>query len=372
MTYHALSVDEDGNGHGTHCAGTIASNKYGVAKAANVIAVKVLGSNGSGSMSDVVGGVAWAANAAKAKAESAEAMSGAHRGSVASMSLGGGKSPSLDLAVNNAVKGGLHFAVAAGNDNRDACAYSPAAAENAITVGASTIGDARAYFSNFGKCVDIFAPGLNILSTWNTGNTSVNVSLLPLRSLSKALLTQRSQTISGTSMATPHIAGLTAYFLSLYGSEFQPSEADFAAAGVPFPGSAEEAMAEAAKESGFNGLWDAGRQLVFGGSGQKKSKSGYKPLSPLVLKKTMLRLSTRDALSQVPSDTPNYLAFNNFTAPPTNFVTEIEENFEEELAHFIPVFDKGEAMIEDALESLEHTIEEVFREEVEAWHAAGN
>ena len=90
------------------------------------------------------------------------------------MSLGGGKSPSLDLAVNRAVKAGLHFAVAAGNDNRDACSYSPAAAENAITVGASTIGDQRAYFSNFGKCVDIFAPGLNILSTWNTGPRSTN------------------------------------------------------------------------------------------------------------------------------------------------------------------------------------------------------
>ena len=105
------------------------------------------------------------------------------------MSLGGGKSPSLDLAVNRAVKAGLHFAVAAGNDNRDACSYSPAAAENAITVGASTIGDQRAYFSNFGKCVDIFAPGLNILSTWNTGPRSTN-------------------RISGTSMGKPHLCGI--------------------------------------------------------------------------------------------------------------------------------------------------------------------
>jgi cerevisin len=112
-------VDEDGNGHGTHCAGTIASHKYGVAKGANVVAVKVLGSNGSGSMSDVVGGVDWAATQAKAKAAAARAEYAAtgktkHKGSVANMSLGGGKSESLDRAVDAAVDSGLHFAVAAG------------------------------------------------------------------------------------------------------------------------------------------------------------------------------------------------------------------------------------------------------------------
>lgn len=112
-------VDEDGNGHGTHCAGTIASRKYGVAKKANVIAVKVLGSNGSGSMSDVVGGVVWAATQARAKAVAAVAEFAAtgrsnHKGSVANMSLGGGKSQALDDAVNKAVTSGLHFAVAAG------------------------------------------------------------------------------------------------------------------------------------------------------------------------------------------------------------------------------------------------------------------
>lgn len=116
-------VDEDGNGHGTHCAGTIASRAYGVAKAANVIAVKVLGSNGSGSMSDVVSGVLWAASDAAQKAVQAAAEFKAtgktkHKGSVANMSLGGGKSRALDQAVNGAVDGGLHFAVAAGNDNK--------------------------------------------------------------------------------------------------------------------------------------------------------------------------------------------------------------------------------------------------------------
>lgn len=112
-------VDEDGNGHGTHCAGTIASAKYGVAKAAHVIAVKVLGSNGSGTMSDVVAGVEWATSAAKTKDDAAKAEFAAtgktsHKGSVANMSLGGGKSRALDDAVNAAVDEGVHFAVAAG------------------------------------------------------------------------------------------------------------------------------------------------------------------------------------------------------------------------------------------------------------------
>lgn len=126
ITIPVNDVDEDGNGHGTHCAGTIASRKYGVAKAANVIAVKVLGSNGSGSMSDVVAGVDWAAGDAKMKAAEAAAEVKAtgrtkYKGSVANMSLGGGKSRFLDDAVDASVSGGLHFAVAAGNDNK----YAP-------------------------------------------------------------------------------------------------------------------------------------------------------------------------------------------------------------------------------------------------------
>jgi cerevisin len=141
-TMPANDVDEDGNGHGTHCAGTIASRRYGVAKKANLIAVKVLGSNGSGSMSDVVGGVVWASEqaakaAAKARAEYLATGYTAHKGSVANMSLGGGKSKALDQAVNAAVDNGMHFAVAAGNDNRDACNYSPAGAEKVYCLLAS-------------------------------------------------------------------------------------------------------------------------------------------------------------------------------------------------------------------------------------------
>ena len=191
-------VDEDGNGHGTHCSGTIAGKKYGVAKKANVYAVKVLKSNGVGSMSDVVKGVEWAAlsHADNVKAVKKGKGKKGFKGSAANMSLGGGKSVTLDLAVNAAVDAGIHFAVAAGNDNADSCGYSPAAAEKAVTVGASTLADERAYFSNFGKCNDIFAPGLNILSTWTGSKYATN-------------------TISGTSMASPHIAGLLAYLLSL-------------------------------------------------------------------------------------------------------------------------------------------------------------
>ena len=162
-TIPANDADEDGNGHGTHCSGTVAGKKYGVAKKANVYAVKVLKSNGSGTMADVVKGVEWAANAHTDKVKKGKK---GFKGSAANMSLGGGKSPALDRAVNGAVAAGIHFAVAAGNDNADSCNYSPAAAENAVTVGASALDDSRAYFSNYGKCNDIFAPGLNILSTW--------------------------------------------------------------------------------------------------------------------------------------------------------------------------------------------------------------
>ena len=201
-TIPANDEDVDGNGHGTHCSGTIAGKKFGVAKKANVYAVKVLRSNGSGSMSDVVKGVEWAAVSHTKKVEAAKNKKGkkGFKGSAANMSLGGGKSVTLDLAVNAAVDAGIHFAVAAGNDNADSCNYSPAAAAKAVTVGASTFSDERAYFSNYGKCNDIFAPGLNIQSTWIGSKHATN-------------------TISGTSMASPHIAGLLAYFLSL-----QPSK----------------------------------------------------------------------------------------------------------------------------------------------------
>ncbi|KAL9557042.1 hypothetical protein MBANPS3_001568 [Mucor bainieri] len=226
--------DEDGNGHGSHCAGTIAGKRYGIAKKAQPVAVKVLRSNGSGTMSDVVRGVDWATTEHLKEAASAKKNNKKYKGAVANMSLGGGKSPSLDLAVNGAVDSGIVFAVAAGNDNRDACDYSPAAAELAITVGASTIQDERAYFSNYGPCVDVFAPGLNILSIWRGSRYATN-------------------TISGTSMASPHVAGLAAYFLSLEEGE----------------------------------------------------------VTPKYIKDKILNLATKDALEKIPDDTPNLLIYND-------------------------------------------------------------
>ncbi|GAA6058583.1 hypothetical protein JCM10212_007022 [Sporobolomyces blumeae] len=263
--------DQDLNGHGSHVAGTIASAKYGVAKKANIIAVKVLGAGGSGTMADVVAGVAWAADsAAEQAALKVQGKNSKHKGSVANMSLGGGKSQALDDAVDAAVEDGLHFAVAAGNDNRDACAYSPASAVNAITVGASTIADARAYFSNYGKCVDIFAPGLDILSIWNAGPRSTNK-------------------ISGTSMASPHIAGLAAYMLS-----------------TEWAKSAAVADAQELLEStpGY-------KQLFFGSAVAPVPKEPT--VSPKTLKKAMIKVGTKGILTDVGAGSPNILAFNNYT-----------------------------------------------------------
>ncbi|KIP08998.1 hypothetical protein PHLGIDRAFT_87290 [Phlebiopsis gigantea 11061_1 CR5-6] len=294
-------VDEDGNGHGTHCAGTIASKTYGVAKAAHVIAVKVLGSNGSGTMSDVVAGVLFASDSAQLKAEEAKkelAATGktSHKGSVANMSLGGGKSRALDQAVDSAVDEGLHFAVAAGNDNRDACNYSPAAAENAVTVGASTIGDERAYFSNYGKCVDVFAPGLQIKSTYIGSKTATT-------------------TMSGTSMASPHTAGLLAYLLSLYPSKVfnpevtpdlvPPALALFAPASF----SSVYSMAHAALPSWMTTFLPSPSLLE-----EIAPIPSPATLTPKQLKKALLALSTADAISDLPKETVNLLIFNNATA----------------------------------------------------------
>lgn len=180
----------DGNGHGTHCSGTTASSTYGVAKKATVIGVKVLDSAGSGYNSDILAGINWAINDAKTRA-------GVSR-SVISMSLGGAYSSQSNSAVRSATSAGIFCAVAAGNDGADASNTSPASESTACTVGATDSNDNRASFSNYGSVLDIFAPGVQILSTW-IGSTSA------------------TNTISGTSMATPHIAGLAAYLIALEG-----------------------------------------------------------------------------------------------------------------------------------------------------------
>jgi subtilisin family serine protease len=178
---------DDCNGHGTHVAGTVAGSSYGVAKGARIYAVRVLNCSGSGTTAQVVAGIDWVtANAV--------------RPAVANMSLGGSANSSIDTAVNNSIAAGITYAVAAGNGNilgvrQDACNYSPARVPNAITVGATQNNDAAASFSNYGTCVDILAPGVNITSAWYTSNTATN-------------------TISGTSMASPHVAGAAALVLS--------------------------------------------------------------------------------------------------------------------------------------------------------------
>jgi len=186
--YTGYGTNVDGNGHGTHCAGTIASNDYGVAKKAKIVASKVLSDAGSGSYSTIIAGLDWVGKNAKKPA-------------AASMSLGGGASTALDSAIATLVGLGVPIAVAAGNDNANACNYSPARAPSAITVMASTNTDARASFSNFGTCCDIIAPGYNILSTWTGFSTGSNTG---------------TNTISGTSMATPHVAGVIALYLSAF------------------------------------------------------------------------------------------------------------------------------------------------------------
>ena len=203
-TMPQFDLDIDGNGHGTHCAGTIGSRRYGVAKRANLVAVKVLRTNGFGTTSDVIKGVEWVTRDHRRKFRANKSKGKGPTASAANMSLGGGRSLTLEKMVDRAVAAGVHFAVAAGNDAEDACGYSPAASDGAVTVGASTSRDTVAFFSNHGKCVDVFAPGLNIKSTWIGGTDAVN-------------------TISGTSMASPHVAGVMALYLG-EDSNWKPHE----------------------------------------------------------------------------------------------------------------------------------------------------
>ncbi len=179
---------DDCNGHGTHVAGTVGGTTYGVAKSVTLVAVRVLSCSGSGTTSGVIAGVDW--------------VTGNHlagQSAVANMSLGGGASSSLDTAVKNSIADGVSYAVAAGNGNivgiaQDACKYSPARVPEAMTIGATDNTDKKASWSNYGNCVDWFAPGVGITSAWYTSSTA-------------------TKTISGTSMATPHTAGVAALYL---------------------------------------------------------------------------------------------------------------------------------------------------------------
>ncbi|MGW4759427.1 S8 family peptidase [Streptomyces chartreusis] len=172
----------DGNGHGTHVAGTIAGKQYGVAKKAKVVAVRVLDNAGGGTTAQVIAGIDWVTKHAKKPA-------------VANVSLGGNRNAQLDAAVRNSVAAGVTYTVAAGNDGLPAGLYSPAAVREAITVGATDKKDARAGFSNTGSVLDVFAPGVSITSTSYASDTG-------------------RATFSGTSMASPHVAGVAALYLA--------------------------------------------------------------------------------------------------------------------------------------------------------------
>ena len=254
-----LTTDEhtnnDDNGHGTHCAGITMGRKYGIAKKANSYAVKVLDSHGGGRKSDVIKGLEWVVHTHRqrvAAAKSGEIGLRSFKGSVVNMSLGGKKSTIFDLAVNAAVDAGLHISIAAGNDNDDSCKYSPAAATGGISVGASTLTDARAGFSNFGNCTDIHAPGLDIPSAWIGSRDA-------------------TKNMSGTSMATPHVAGLLAYFLSLH----PPTGSSYAVADV----------------------------------------------TPSQMKAHLLSIATKHVLSDLPDDTANLLAWNGGGKPNCSWIT---------------------------------------------------
>ncbi|KAI1342512.1 proteinase T-like protein [Xylariaceae sp. FL0016] len=224
LANYADNDDSDGNGHGTHVAGTVGSTTYGVAKQTSLYAVKVLDASGSGTNSGVISGMNFVTDDAATRS--------CPNGAVANMSLGGGKTTAVNRAATNMVAAGVFLAVAAGNDGDDASSYSPASAADACTVGATTSADRFASYSNTGSLVDILAPGTSVTSLWIDSKTDTN-------------------TISGTSMATPHITGLGAYLLTLEGA-----------------------------------------------------------MDPVELCQYIQSIATEDAITNVPSDTVNLLAFN--------------------------------------------------------------
>ncbi|OEJ41048.1 serine protease [Streptomyces agglomeratus] len=194
---------QDGNGHGTHVAGTVAGGTFGVAKKAEVVGVRVLDDAGAGTTAQVIAGIDWVTRNAVKPA-------------VANLSLGGFANAQLDAAVRNSIASGVTYTVAAGNEGLPANLYSPARVTEAVTVGATDAKDARASFSNWGPGLDLFAPGVAVTSTWNTGDTV-------------------TKTLSGTSMAAPHTAGAAALYLADHASA-TPAEVSGALAAKAVPG----------------------------------------------------------------------------------------------------------------------------------------
>jgi subtilisin family serine protease len=191
--YDALGENGiDCNGHGTHVAGTIGSSTFGVAKSVRLFGVRVIGCSGSGSWSDVINGINWVTWHRRQPAQQ-------NSPAVANISLGGGAETSVDVAIRNSIRANVTYVVAAGNANADARLYSPGRLPEAITVAATDINDIRGSFSNWGPAIDLFAPGVQITSTWIGGELMI-------------------RTLSGTSMASPHTAGVAALYLQSHRS----------------------------------------------------------------------------------------------------------------------------------------------------------
>lgn len=184
--FHSDGINNDCNGHGTHVASVALGKQYGSGKRANLIAVKVLGCNGSGSYSNIIKAIEWITNRASTSGKI----------SIVNLSLGGPASSALDSAITSSFNSGVYYVVAAGNSNANSCNYSPARVKVAVTVAASNIKDTKASFSNFGKCVDVYAPGVNILAAYPNNAYA---------------------TLSGTSFSSPVTAGVLSYYLSKYG-----------------------------------------------------------------------------------------------------------------------------------------------------------
>lgn len=266
---------EDCNGHGTHVAGTVAGATHGFARAARLVPVRVLDCFGEGTTAGVISGIDWVIEHHQSGVPA-----------VLNMSLGGSFSPSLNAAVDRAVADGITVVVAAGNENSDACRRSPASASSALTVGSTTSADQRSSFSNFGACLDLFAPGSSITSAWVGGATSTN-------------------TISGTSMASPHVAGAVAAYLSVWPAS-SPTEVTNGLVGASTRG-----VVTNAGPASPNGLLYVDSAWVPGSSPSPPTNPGPLPTAPPTAPPT-----TAPVVTPPPPTAPT-IPITRPTAPPT-------------------------------------------------------
>lgn len=321
MNFVPGTPNRDESGHGTHVAGTIASWQYGVAKAAEITALKVLGGpKGTGSNAGIISAIGWAVKDAQRLAQQQPQR---HKGAVINMSLTSARSRALDDAANKAVTAGVSVAAAAGNENVDACNSSPAAAALTISVGATTIADEKASFSNWGRCVDILGPGNQILSTAHSGPDA-------------------TAWMSGTSMATPHVAGLLAYFLSIYPHwSFNPRVAalDREVDILPSYDSKLLSAYTAAYEAlpGFLSSVLPPPESFHGQDVAAHAANVAPTVSPDKLRRAVIALASRNKIvaRTLPAGTPNLLIYNNMThthlQDEFDSTYDVEKNFWESL-----------------------------------------